>query len=57
MWLSCMCASYYLYFVKEETKTQERCNLPTIFYQVVVLVFEFSSKETKLIATAQQLPL
>lgn len=34
MCLSCICAYNYLYFTEQKTNTQERCKLPTIFYQV-----------------------
>lgn len=35
--VSCMCTYHWLYFTEEKTKTQERCNLPTVIDQVVML--------------------
>lgn len=42
---------HHLYFPEVKTKTQRRCDLPTVIYQVVVLVFHLGLPDNHHIAT------
>lgn len=42
---------HHLYFPEVKTKTQKRCDLPTVIYQVVVLVFHLGPPDNHHIAT------